>query len=91
MVRHGESCRGAIVLVASDGWDTDPPEAMVAAMARLRRRAHRVVWLNPRWSAPGYAPLVGGLAAALPHCDVVLPADTIRALGDVVAAITGGV
>lgn len=85
--RHGESCRGALVVVASDGWDTDPPEAMTAAMTRLRRRAHRVLWLNPRLAAPGYQPLVGGMAAAMPHCDAVLPADTIRALGGVVAAL----
>lgn len=88
--RHGELCRGALVLIASDGWDSDPPEAMEAAMARLRRRAHRVLWLNPRLAAPGYQPLVGGMAAALPFCDRVLPADTIGALGDVVAAIVGG-
>jgi uncharacterized protein with von Willebrand factor type A (vWA) domain len=85
--RHGDACRGAIVVVASDGWDSDPPEALAAAMARLRRRAYRVIWLNPRLSAPGFAPLVGGMAAALPYCDAVLPADTVRALSDVVAAI----
>lgn len=84
---HGDSCRGAIVVVASDGWDSDPPATLAAAMARLRRRAYRVVWLNPRLSAPGFAPLVGGMVAALPYCDTVLPADTIRALSDVVAAI----
>lgn len=88
---HGEACRGALVVVASDGWDTDPPEAMAASMAGLRRRAHRVLWLNPRLSAPGYAPLVGGMAAAWPHCDAVLPADTVRALDAVVAALTEGV
>ena len=88
--RHGERCRGALVVVASDGWDTDPPEAMVAAMARLRRRAHRIVWLNPRLAAPGYEPRVGGMAAALPFCDAVLPADTVSGLADVVAAIVDG-
>lgn len=85
--RHGESCRGALVVIASDGWDTDPPEAMVAAMSRLRRRAHRVLWLNPRLAAPGYQPLVGGMAAALPYCDAVLPADRVAALGEVVGAL----
>ena len=85
--RHGEACRGALVVIASDGWDTDPPEAMVAAMSRLRRRAHRVLWLNPRLAAPGYEPLVRGMAAAIPFCDVVLPADRVAALGDVVRAL----
>jgi uncharacterized protein with von Willebrand factor type A (vWA) domain len=87
--RHGDACRGAVLLIASDGWDSDPPEELGAAMARLRRRAHRVIWLNPRAASPGYEPLVGGMAAALPHCDDFLPADTLRALAAVIEAITG--
>ncbi len=85
--RFGDRLRGAIVLVASDGWDSEPPEAMTEAMSRLRRRAHRVIWLNPRAAAPGYEPLVGSMAAALPYCDRFLPADTLRGLADVVRAI----
>ncbi|MFF0815433.1 VWA domain-containing protein [Rhodococcus sp. NPDC003318] len=66
---HGRTLRGAIVVIVSDGWDSDPPESLAAVTARLHRRAHRVVWLNPRADAPGYRPLVGSLAAALPHVD----------------------
>lgn len=84
---RGDSCRGAIVLVASDGWDSDPPEELAVAMSRIHRRAHRVIWMNPRVSAPGFEPAVGAMAAALPYCDELLPADTIRSLADVVAAI----
>jgi uncharacterized protein with von Willebrand factor type A (vWA) domain len=85
---HGEYARGAIVVVASDGWDSDDPAELARVMARLRRRAHRVIWLNPRAAAPGYAPLVGGMAAALPYCDALLPAHTVRDLAAVVDAIT---
>jgi uncharacterized protein len=87
--RHGDACRGAIVLIASDGWDSDPPEALAAAMARLRRRAHRVIWMNPRVSAPGFVPLVGAMAASLPYCDELLAADSIQGLSKVVDAIVG--
>src|SRR5204862_5231660 len=38
--RHGNAVRGAIVVVGSDGWDSDPAEDLAAAMARLRRRAY---------------------------------------------------
>ena len=86
--RHGGVTRGAIVLIASDGWDGDEPAELAAGMARLRRRAHRVIWLNPRAAAPGYAPLVGSMAAALPYCDDLLPAHTLRALNDVLTAVT---
>jgi uncharacterized protein with von Willebrand factor type A (vWA) domain len=86
--RHGAKVRGAIVLVASDGWDRDPPEQMTAAMERLQRRAHRVLWLNPRASAPGFEPRVAAMAAALPHCDRLLPAGTFASLRAVLTEIT---
>jgi uncharacterized protein with von Willebrand factor type A (vWA) domain len=78
--RHGDLVRGAVVLIASDGWDSDPPERLAAAMRRLRLRAYRVVWLNPRAGAAGFAPEVAAMAAALPHCDALLPADTFGSL-----------
>jgi uncharacterized protein with von Willebrand factor type A (vWA) domain len=84
---HGGATRGAVVVIASDGWDSDEPGELGAVMARLRRRAHRVIWLNPRAAAPGFEPLVGAMAAALPYCDELLPAHTMTALADVVAAI----
>lgn len=85
--RHGSSLRGAVVVVASDGWDSDPPELLGRAMERLARRAHRVVWLNPRIAASGYQPLVGSMASALPYCDDFLPAHTVDTLADALTAI----
>jgi hypothetical protein len=85
--RHGGATRGAIVIIASDGWDSDSPDELAKVMARVHRRANQVLWLNPRAAAPDFAPLVGGMAAALPYCDYVLPAHNVRALGDVVQAI----
>lgn len=84
---HGNVVRGGIVVIGSDGWDSEPPERLAAAMARLRRRAHRVVWINPRAGAPGFQPLVGTMAAALPFCDDLVPADDFRSLAAVVAAL----
>lgn len=85
---HGAALRGAVVVIASDGWDSDPPEVLDHAMARLRRRAHRVVWLNPRAAQPGFRPLAGAMAAALPYCDLVLPAQSLRGLRELFAALT---
>ncbi|WP_305784237.1 vWA domain-containing protein [Symbioplanes lichenis] len=81
---HGESARGAVVVIGSDGWDGDPPHELGPALARLRRRAYRIVWLNPRAGAAGFAPRTGAMAAALPYCDALLPAATYA---DLVAAI----
>ncbi len=85
--RWGGFVRGAIVTVVSDGWDTDPPAELAAVMARLSRRAHRVVWVNPRLAAPGYEPLVGAMAAALPHCDAFVSGHSPASMVDVVRAI----
>lgn len=85
--RHGNLVRGGIVVVASDGWDSDDPATLAKAVARLRRRAYRLIWLNPRAAAPGFEPSVSAMAAALPYCDEFLPGNTIEALGDVVRAV----
>jgi len=85
---HGGTTWGAVVIIASDGWDSDLPADLALAMARLRRRAYRVIWLNPRAAAPGFAPLVGAMAAALPYCDELFPADNLRSLEEVIASIS---
>ncbi len=77
---HGSALRGAVVIIASDGWDSDPPDVLERALARVRRRAAMVVWLNPRAAQPGFEPLAGSMAAALPYCDLFLPAHSIEGL-----------
>jgi uncharacterized protein with von Willebrand factor type A (vWA) domain len=81
--------RGAVVLVLSDGWDTGDPRLVAREMERLHRVAHRVVWANPRTRHPGYRPLVGGMAAALPFCDAVVSAHSLDALDELLAAVGG--
>ncbi|MEO3939091.1 VWA domain-containing protein [Dermatophilaceae bacterium Soc4.6] len=85
--RHGHALRGAVVVIASDGCDADPPQALAQVMRSVHRRAHRVVWVNPRAGVPGYEPLVGSMAAALPWCDTFLPGDTLSGLQAVIHAI----
>ena len=80
--------RGAVVVIISDGWDTETPTELEARMRRLGRLAHQIVWVNPRVAAPGFEPLVGSMAAALPHCDHFLPGHSVRAMGDVLDAIS---
>ncbi|MBZ5738640.1 vWA domain-containing protein [Nocardioides mangrovi] len=61
--------RGAVVVVFSDGWERGDPALLGEQMARLRRVAHRVVWVNPHRGKDGYEPVQQGVLAALPHCD----------------------
>jgi uncharacterized protein with von Willebrand factor type A (vWA) domain len=78
---HGRRIgRGAFVVVLSDGWDRGDPDELSAEMERLRRCAHRVVWLNPLAADPRYEPLTRGMRAALPHVDHLLAGNSIRGL-----------
>lgn len=72
--------RGAVVVILSDGWDRGPPEVLGEQMGRLHRVAHRVVWVNPLKASAGYAPLAGGMAAALPHVDEFVEGHSLEAL-----------
>lgn len=70
----------SVVIILSDGYDTDPPEMVAEALARLKRRGARIVWLNPLKGWEGYAPVARGMAAALPHLDHFAAANTLADL-----------
>jgi hypothetical protein len=78
---HGRALgRGALVVVLSDGWDRGDPEQLSAEMARLRRSAHRLIWLNPLAADPRYEPLTRGMVAAVPHTDRLLAGNSLASL-----------
>jgi uncharacterized protein with von Willebrand factor type A (vWA) domain len=82
-----------VVIIVSDGWDRGDPSLVAAETARLRRNCHRLVWLNPLASAPGYQPLAAGMKAAYPFIDDFLPAGTLASLerlGQVLAGASQG-
>ncbi|MDH6283190.1 vWA domain-containing protein [Prescottella agglutinans] len=87
---HGTVLRGAVVIIASDGWDSDPPADLARAVARIRRRAHRLVWLNPRAATPGFEPVAGSMSAALPYCDHFLSAHSVATLGEMLTVVGRG-
>jgi uncharacterized protein with von Willebrand factor type A (vWA) domain len=72
--------RRTIVIVLSDGWDTGEPEVLVEELMRIKRKAGRVIWLNPLLGNPSYEPLTRGMAAALPLVDVFAAAHNLHAL-----------
>jgi len=82
------TARGAVVVIVSDGWETDDPTILREAMARLSRLAHHVIWVNPRKAASDYQPLVGGMQAALPYVDTFVSGHSVRALEEVMSAIS---
>lgn len=72
--------RGSVVVICSDGLERGEPDLLRSQMARLRRLAHRVVWVNPLKGSMHYEPLARGMAAALPSIDVFLPGHNLESL-----------
>jgi uncharacterized protein len=72
--------RGAVVLIASDGWERQDHELVGREMARLHRAAYAVVWVNPVKGSPDYQPLAAGMRAALPHIDRFVPGHNLASL-----------
>jgi uncharacterized protein with von Willebrand factor type A (vWA) domain len=79
--QHARALNGrSVVLILSDGYCTGTPDRLADALARIQRKARRIVWLNPLLGWRDYAPVAAGMQAALPHLDAHLPANTIDAL-----------
>jgi uncharacterized protein len=70
-------CRGAVVVICSDGLDRGDPDMLAAVMERLARLSHRIVWLNPHAGGPGGAL---GMMVAAPHIDLILPGHDLSSL-----------
>jgi uncharacterized protein with von Willebrand factor type A (vWA) domain len=81
--------RGAVVVIASDGWDRGDPELLTAELARLRLQCRRLVWLNPRPNRLDGQPLAVGMRAALPLVDDFIGGGDARAVARLVGVIGG--
>jgi len=81
--------RGATVVILSDGWEREDPALVRDQMARLRRLARRIVWVNPQKKHPDYEPLTRGMAAALPYVDAFVEGHNLRSLDAIADAIEG--
>lgn len=79
--------RGAVVVIASDGWERGDPELLGEQMARLRRLAHTVIWSNPHRGRAGYAPIQGGIVAALPYVDGLVAGHSFAAFAEILEMV----
>jgi uncharacterized protein with von Willebrand factor type A (vWA) domain len=81
--------QGAVVLLITDGLDRGEAGVLDREMARLRRSARRVVWLNPLLRYAAFRPEARGIREILPHVDDFRPAHnlvSLEALADVLSA-----
>lgn len=77
----------AAVLLVTDGLEREEGVALGEEAARLRRLAHRVIWLNPLLRYEGFEPRAAGIRALLPHVDAFLPVHNLRSLADLGASL----
>ncbi|MCI0777694.1 MAG: VWA domain-containing protein, partial [Chloroflexi bacterium] len=72
-----------VVIIISDGWDRGDIDVLRREMRMLKRRAFRILWLNPLLGAKDYRPAAQGMAAALPWIDAFLPVHNLASLSRV--------
>jgi uncharacterized protein with von Willebrand factor type A (vWA) domain len=75
------------VIIVSDGYDTGEPEVLAQALATLRRRSRRMVWINPLLNQPGFSPQSRGMQAAMPHIDLLAPGADLASIERVLPRI----
>ena len=86
---HGRRVgRGAFVVLLSDGWDRGDPDQLAVEIARLRRSAYQLVWLNPLAAHPEYEPLTRGMRAAIPYVDELLAGNSLQSLQQLAEVMT---
>jgi uncharacterized protein with von Willebrand factor type A (vWA) domain len=74
-------CRGAIVVICSDGLERGHPELLETAMERLTRLSHKIVWMNPlKGDNEAFRPRTVGMLAALPYVDLLLSGHDLSSL-----------
>jgi uncharacterized protein with von Willebrand factor type A (vWA) domain len=70
----------SVVIVMNDGYDTDSPKALAVELRRPKRRAHRLVWLNPLLGWKNYEPVARAMRVALDYVDYFAPAHSLASL-----------
>jgi uncharacterized protein with von Willebrand factor type A (vWA) domain len=81
-------CRGGIVVICSDGLDRGDPAVLAAAMERLARLSHRIVWMNPhKGTDQAFRPSTLGMMVAAPHVDLLLSGHDLSSLEELAALL----
>lgn len=69
-----------VVVIISDGWDRGDVGLLEREMKNLKRRAYKIIWLNPLLASENYEPLCKGMQAALPYLDLFLSVHNLNSL-----------
>ena len=72
--------QGAVVLLISDGLDSDVGHGLSSEMERLAKSCRRLIWLNPLLRYDRFEARPAGIRAMLPYVDDFLPVHNLESL-----------
>ena len=78
--------QGAIVLLISDGLDSDVGDGLAVEMERLAKSCRRLIWLNPLLRYDKFEARPAGIRAMLPYVDEFLPVHNLESLKQLAGA-----
>lgn len=70
----------AIVIIISDGFDTDAPEYLASQLKLIKNKSKQLIWLNPMLGRVTYTSDNKTMLAAKPFVDHFIPAHSVDAL-----------
>lgn len=76
-----------IAALVTDGLETGKPEALNRELQWLKRRARRLLWLNPMMRFEGYAPVARGARVLSGHADAMLMVRDLNSLEQIAATL----
>ena len=85
--RNVSRARGAVIVVLSDGLERGDPAEMAAAVRRLSRLGHRLIWWTPLGRDPSYRPVTRAMAAILGDLDHLAGARDLETLREEVLTL----
>jgi uncharacterized protein with von Willebrand factor type A (vWA) domain len=78
--------QGAIVLLITDGLDSEAGDDLAPEMDRLAKSCRRLIWLNPLLRYEGFEARPAGIRAMLPYVDEFLPVHNLESLKQLAGA-----
>ncbi|OFZ73297.1 MAG: VWA domain-containing protein [Betaproteobacteria bacterium RBG_16_64_9] len=81
--------QNAVVLLITDGLDSDTGQGLPEEMDRLHRSCRQLIWLNPLLRYEGFEARPAGIRAMLPYVDKFLPAHNMQSLVDLARVLDG--
>jgi len=82
--------QGAVVLLITDGLDSDVGKGLAAQMERLAKSCRRLTWLNPLLRYDKFEARPAGIRAMLPYVDALLPVHNLESLKQLAASFAHG-